>query len=212
LERIRKGRASDGSVEDLWCEVVQAATRESVCLLAELREAVGAATPPGSPLVDVNALVRRVAAIARGWIAEQAREGGVPFRIELDTLSEPLVVHGSTALVSAMAHAIASALQRLPEGGQVLVRTQQDRGDVVISVASSGAGLRDEHLDATFVPLEAGEGHYLRLGLSVVRSVAARHGGELRLEPRDDGGTALELRLPAHGTAPVVRGVAEGSS
>ena len=193
-----------------WQQVVQAVTREAAGLLAELRGTVRAAANAGAWPLDVNALVRRVVEIARASIEEYSRARGVPLEVELDSALEPMVVEGSTALASALAHAITNALEALPQGGQIVVRAHPDDGHVVISVADNGSGVPAEHLEAAFAPLFSTKGQpHLGLGLAVVRSVTARHGGVAKLSPRDDGGTLLELRLPKHDRTPS-RTVARG--
>jgi signal transduction histidine kinase len=202
LRRLQGQFGGGGPGEAAWEEVVQAATREAAGLLADLRGATHTAERVGTWPLEVNALVRRVVEIARVAIEEQSRGGAVPLRLELDSAREPMIVHGSTALVGALAHAIANALEALPEGGQIVVRAHPDDGHVVISVADDGPGVPVEHLESAFTPLFSTKGEsHLGLGLAVVRSVAARHGGVVKLSPRDDGGTVLELRFPKHDRA-----------
>lgn len=204
LRRLREQFGEGGLDEAVWREVVQAATREAAGLLADLRGTAHAAESVGAWPLEVNALVRRVVEIARASIEVSSRVRGVPLRLELDSAREPMVVRGSTALVGALAQAIANALEALPQGGQIVVRAHPDDRHVVISVADNGPGVPAEHLESAFTPLFSTKGQpHLGLGLAVVRSVTARHGGVVKLSPRDDGGTLLELRFPKHdGTPP----------
>jgi signal transduction histidine kinase len=67
----------------------------------------------------------------------------------------------------------------------------------VIAVADTGPGLEAAHRERAFAPLFTTKGKsHLGLGLSVVRALATRYGGEATLEAGDNGGTTLTLRLP----------------
>jgi signal transduction histidine kinase len=44
--------------------------------------------------------------------------------------------------------------------------------------------------------LARARGRRIRLGLALVREIARRHGGEVRCEGRDGGGTCFVVELP----------------
>lgn len=72
---------------------------------------------------------------------------------------------------------------------------------VRLSVSDRGPGVPDAERERIFEPFyrpegEASAGGGIGLGLSLVRQIARRHGGEVRCEGREGGGTRFVLELP----------------
>ena len=78
----------------------------------------------------------------------------------------------------------------------------QETGRVVIVVDDDGPGIPPEEQEKVFAafyrreaardPAKAGVG----LGLSIARTVAREHGGDVTLKNRDDGGFTALIELP----------------
>jgi signal transduction histidine kinase len=163
--------------------------------LGELRRRADHGAFSGYGPVEVNDLVRRAIEIVQTrWTAGSQD----PVRLEFQPLGEAMVVRASLALAGALAHAIDNAVEAAGQGGQVQVSTYRDDGHVVISVADSGPGIPEERREEAFAPfISTKSPPHIGLGLSVVRAWMLKHGGQVDLVPRGDGGTELVLRLPA---------------
>jgi len=180
-----------------WRQLADFVARELTAVLAELGEATGRSEDDVPTPLEINQLVRRAVDIARTKWEQRRRHQGVAVDLRFEPSGEPLVVETSLALVGAVLHAIENAMEAIPEGGRVHVRTHRDDGHVVISVADTGPGVAEEFHQKAFAPFSSTKGrHHLGLGLSVVRAFATRHGGEATLSSGDAGGTTLVLRLP----------------
>jgi signal transduction histidine kinase len=98
----------------------------------------------------------------------------------------------------------------LPQSGWITVSTEVVDADALLTVENAGprvppyevAGLfepfrrlstTDRLADSADASISRGAG----LGLSIVRSVAQAHGGEVHATPRDDGGLTVRVRIPA---------------
>lgn len=73
---------------------------------------------------------------------------------------------------------------------------------VQVRVSDRGPGVPAEYRERIFEPYVRLPGHAEReggvgLGLSLVKQIAAAHGGSVRCEPREGGGSAFVLSLPA---------------
>ena len=174
--------------------LAEAITREVAAVLEELRGEDSAAGAAGRE-VDLNSLVRRVSSMARASLELPAdpRRGQAQLSLELE--SKPLWIRTAPELVAALVHAIENAVEALPEGGEIRVRTARDNRHALISVENSGPGVTAiEDATAPLVPTR-GRPH-LGLNLSVLRSVVNHHGGSAVLVSREGGGAFLEIRLP----------------
>jgi len=89
-------------------------------------------------------------------------------------------------------------------GGEITVvlRPPAADGSIVIAVCDRGAGVPAEMRERIFEPFFRLPGHAeqaggVGLGLSLVKQIAERHGGTVRCEAREGGGTCFRITLPA---------------
>jgi two-component system sensor histidine kinase MprB len=132
--------------------------------------------------------------------------------LRFDLHADPWWVTGdAAALERAVTNVLDNAAKWSPPLGRVTVRLAQ--GELVVS--DEGHGIADEDLphvfdrfyrspDARTMP---GSG----LGLSIVRQVAERHGGSVRVGRAPSGGAAFHLRLPGSVTPGAHSAVTESS-
>lgn len=102
-------------------------------------------------------------------------------------------------LYTLLRNAVDNALRYTPEGGRVDLRLLATDGAFVIEVQDSGPGIPPDDLERVFEPFvrlpgSAGEGS--GLGLSIVRQIAQRLGGEVTLQNAPGGGLILRYRQP----------------
>jgi two-component system, OmpR family, sensor kinase len=122
---------------------------------------------------------------------------------------EPVVVAGDEALLrQAIANLVNNAVRHTPPGTAIEVGARISDGDAVVSVRDHGAGLRQDQLPHVFDRFwqadEARVGSGAGLGLAIVASVAAEHGGTVSAANTEDGGAEFVIRLPLKPpTAPV---------
>ncbi|MDE2369724.1 MAG: HAMP domain-containing histidine kinase [Burkholderiales bacterium] len=86
-------------------------------------------------------------------------------------------------------------------GGEVAVEVSARPGRVEIAVADRGPGVPPEYRERIFEAFFRLPGHAetaggVGLGLSLVRQIAARHGGDVRCEAREGGGSRFVIGLP----------------
>ncbi|MFO1187384.1 MAG: HAMP domain-containing sensor histidine kinase [Alphaproteobacteria bacterium] len=105
-------------------------------------------------------------------------------------------------------HEIKRAVRNLVEnavryGGAARVRTEIKTSEVRVFVDDDGPGIPQADLDRVFEPFQRLEGSRSRetgghgLGLTIARSIARGHGGDITLANRPGGGLTACLRIPA---------------
>jgi signal transduction histidine kinase len=103
------------------------------------------------------------------------------------------------ALRQVFLNLITNAVQAMPKGGELRVRTQrQTDKQVLIEFSDSGIGIAEEHrhriFDPFFTTKEPGQG--TGLGLSVVHSVIKRYQGNITVRSKLGEGTTFRIELP----------------
>jgi two-component system OmpR family sensor kinase len=165
---------------------------EDLLLLARLDEG----RPLGREPVDLAALAEDIAGDAR--VAQPDRA------VTVLGADQPAVVPGDDhRLRQAVANLVFNALQHTPAGSPVEVRLVRRPADVVVEVVDHGEGLTMEdapHVFERFWRPDASRtrqsGGGAGLGLSIVASVAAAHGGSAEVGPTPGGGATFRLLLP----------------
>jgi signal transduction histidine kinase len=93
---------------------------------------------------------------------------------------------------------IDNAVQAMPDGGTLTIRTQLEQDDVLVEIGDTGTGIPQELQERIFEPFfttkPVGEGTGLGLDISY-RVIAQRHGGDLRVRSVP-GDTRFQVRLP----------------
>ncbi len=115
---------------------------------------------------------------------------------------------GEAVAVSGNERLLRRALRNLLEngnrygGGEVSVCTHMQGGQARVEVCDRGPGVAEAERERIFEPFYRLPGHAehaggVGLGLSLVKQIAERHGGAVRCEAREGGGSRFVLILPA---------------
>ena len=96
-------------------------------------------------------------------------------------------------------------VHNLPDQGTVWVTTSAQPARVVLTVENTGEKLSPQLVSTLGEPFQRGtqrirtEHAGVGLGLAIVKSITQAHDGTLTLTPRDAGGLAVTVELPARG-------------
>ena len=110
---------------------------------------------------------------------------------ELPTISaDPDMLH------RAFSNLVLNAIDAMPQGGAITVRTQLLGNEVELSVSDTGSGLTQEECARLFTPYYTTKQHGTGLGLAIVQSVVSDHGGKISVESTKEKGTTFRIELP----------------
>jgi signal transduction histidine kinase len=84
----------------------------------------------------------------------------------------------------------------MPQGGPIDVRVAADGMSVVVDVDDRGGGIPEPIRARVFDPFFSTKGEGTGLGLAITRHIVEAHGGSVRCEVRDGGGTRFRIALP----------------
>jgi two-component system, NtrC family, nitrogen regulation sensor histidine kinase NtrY len=149
--------------------------------------------------VSPNDVVRQALQIFQAQLQAPGRPPiAVALELDADVGTVPL---DAEQLGRALQNLLLNAIDAMPDGGTITLRTRRAGGDVRFEIADTGQGLMDEERERLFTPYYTTKQHGTGLGLAIVQSVVADHGGRIRVESRRGRGTTFHIELPAKGGA-----------
>jgi signal transduction histidine kinase len=117
-------------------------------------------------------------------------------------VEKDLVVHADRAkLHDVFINLLGNAYRFTPSDGEVVIRGERTGGAVKITVSDTGCGMDGRHLAQIFEPfyqVEHGKGG-TGLGLTIVRGIIERHGGEIDVFSEPGKGTVFTIFIPDAG-------------
>lgn len=144
--------------------------------------------------VQLNEVMQGVARLFQAQL--QSRDGGaIECRMELDE-SLPAIAADPELLHRAISNLVLNAMDAMPQGGTLQLRTWREGKSVLAEVSDTGAGLTREECERLFTPYYTSKQHGTGLGLAIVQSVISDHQGKISVESEPGKGTKFRVRLP----------------
>jgi len=145
--------------------------------------------------VDINDVVRNVARLFQAQMQSGESEP-IECKLELGEL-EPMA--GDAELLHrALSNLVLNAMDAMPEGGTLTMKTNQSAGVTTVEVSDTGAGLNAEERTHLFTPYYTKKVRGTGLGLAIVQSVVSDHGGKISVQSEPSHGTSFVIELPAN--------------
>jgi signal transduction histidine kinase len=166
-------------------------------VIARIRALARKATPEKERL-DLNGAIKEVLTLAKGELLKnriavrtQLREDLPSIfgdRVQLQQLVLNLVMNGIEAM---------SAVDDRPR--ELAIATQNgERDEVLVTVRDTGVGLDPESRQRIFEAFYTTKPAGLGMGLSISRSIAQNHGGQLWAIANEGPGTTFQFTVPQH--------------
>jgi len=145
--------------------------------------------------VNLNEVVRSA---VRLFEAQFGAVGRPPITPELHLEENLPAIQADQALLHrALENLILNAMDAMPAGGVLMLRTTHGNGDVHLEISDTGTGLTHEECDRLFTPYYTTKQHGTGLGLAIVQSVVSDHGGRISVESETGVGTSFHIDLPS---------------
>jgi len=148
-------------------------------------------TLPKSPALrkaDLNEVVQEALSLA-----------DVPENVEVVTQIEslPTIIADPDQLERAFSNIILNGIQAMPQGGELIVKSETIIPDwVTISIADTGVGIPEENLGKLFEPLFTTKAKGIGLGLAIAKILVEGNSGIIEVRSEADKGSAFTVKLP----------------
>lgn len=123
--------------------------------------------------------------------------------IQTDVQPEVHATFDVTLMSRLLQNLLNNAIRYGKDNGHIWVTLRTLEDQILLSVRDDGVGIPEDRLEKIFQrfyqvdPSRSGRGG-TGLGLTMVRQIAALHGGEVTVESREGTGSCFTLRFPAH--------------
>ena len=142
--------------------------------------------------IQLNDTVRSVLRVFQAQLAQKSQ---ISVRTEL-AASLPEISADPDLFHRALQNLVLNAIDAMPDGGDLAIRTANLGDRVEISISDTGSGLTEEECGRLFTPYYTTKQHGTGLGLAIVQSVVSDHGGTISVESKKDKGTTFRIALP----------------
>ncbi len=146
---------------------------------------------------DVNALLRDAAELTRFLWRDQAEANGVVIDVVKDFAAVPPAHITASALRQILVALMLNAIEALPNGGRITLRTERRDDQVIISIIDNGIGMTEEtRARLGQAPFTTKGAPHLGLGWHLVARILKQFHGTWNVESKPAYGTSVTLALP----------------
>ena len=197
IENLQKARQLDAKQ---FLEVFHESTATLKAELANLNTIVSRFSDfskmpaPQFVRVNVNEAIRNAVRLFEPQFNEVGKPTITPELFLTDPLPE--IDADPDLLHRAFQNLVLNALDAMPAGGTLTLKTFEHEGNVRIEVADTGKGLTPEECSRLFTPYYTTKQQGTGLGLAIVQSVVSDHHGSITVTSHEGCGTTFRIDLP----------------
>jgi signal transduction histidine kinase len=141
--------------------------------------------------------VRRAATRLSAVVTEVARALNYDIeekKVTLQNLAEDIVIEADEQLLrQALFNLVLNAIQAVPSGGAIQVRSGRQNNEAFIEISDNGPGVAPEHRAEIFKPYFTTHEEGTGLGLAVVQQIVLAHGWEIECLPNSPAGAIFRI-------------------
>jgi two-component system, NtrC family, sensor kinase len=152
-------------------------------------------SPPSLRSVSINDVVDKALELASNSAELQNIEVNKEFGASL-----PNIMADFDQLQQVCTNLILNAVQAMPQGGKLNLRTSTLGSSVKIEVQDTGCGISEENMRKLFTPFFTTKvkGKGVGLGLAVAHGIIQRHHGRIEVQSKEGAGTTFTIYLPIY--------------
>lgn len=198
------GALRDGEKTKQYLEMISTSAQDAAEIVKRLREFY---RPRDENEVhypaNLKSILEKSIAITQPKWKNQLLARGIAVQIEMDFQVAPEMPCDEHEMREMFTNLIFNAVDAMPEGGTITIRTRMDGNDLLIEFIDTGVGMTEDVRRQCLEPFFSTKGSEgTGLGLSMVYGIAQRHGGMLEIDSEPGKGTTVRLRCPQNADAP----------
>jgi signal transduction histidine kinase/DNA-binding response OmpR family regulator len=196
LQLKMKEKGADQSELDSQLELIEKLALQGASTVRRIQEFSRIRKDAPTESVDVNDVLQNAVEVTRPRWKDESETRGIRVNVHLE-LGEIPPVRGSTGeLVQVVTNLIFNAVDAMPEGGELTLKSFLAGNAIGLEVSDTGIGMSKEVKENLFQPFFSTKGNGYGLGTSIVYGIVTRYGGEIQVNSEEGKGTTFLLSLP----------------
>lgn len=94
---------------------------------------------------------------------------------------------------------IKNAVQAMPNGGKLVIKTSETKDHIEIEFTDTGVGMPEENMSKLFTPLFTTKAKGIGMGLAICKRIVEQHDGTIDVKSKAGKGTTFTIKLPKKG-------------
>ena len=179
-------------------ETIEKAALDGAELIRKIQQYIRKEKQETYRILDPIELIQDSLAFTRPYWYNEPRRRGIEIKVVTDLQPVPPIKGSPSELREVLINLILNAIQAMPEGGTLTLRTSSTANtSVSIEICDTGTGIPPEIMERIFEPLFTTKGeHGTGMGLAVSKGIVQSHNGDIRVNSTPGAGTCFTLILP----------------
>lgn len=192
-------------------QVIERAAIDGAATVRRLQNFAQASRALPNEVVDLNEVISESLAITRPRWRDKPQSRGLTITIRREITNLPLIAGDGPALRDLTTNLILNAVDALPDGGELTLRTALieakssplSERSVLLEVRDNGIGMSPEVRERIFTPFFSTKGLAgTGMGMTMVFGVVQHHHGQIDVLSAPQQGTSIRVYLPARPAPP----------
>lgn len=196
LVNYARDEIHDSTLVDHLRTVEQAAL-DGAALIRKIQQYIRQEKQTHFAPLDIPTLIQDCITLTRPYWYNEPRRQGIAIEVEQDFGDIPTVMGSATELREVFLNLILNAVQAMPKGGTLSIRTEATDAGVCIVVEDTGTGMSESVRQRIFEPLYTTKGERgTGMGLAVSYGIIQEHEGTINVTSEVGQGTSFRIILP----------------
>ena len=147
--------------------------------------------------VNLNEVIEHAIEFTRPRWKDEAELKGIQYVIEKQLSPVPAILGSAAELREVLTNLINNAMDAMPDGGTISIKTFPEKTQVCMLVGDSGTGMPKHLMERIFDPFFTTKGpQSTGLGMSVSYGIVTRHQGAISVDSEEGKGTVFTIKFP----------------
>ena len=181
-----------------YLRIINTAGRDAADVVSRLRDFYRPRTAAESQLMDLKEVLHQAVLMTQPKWKDPTRPAAAAILVQTELQNLPLMRGNPSELREMMTNLIFNAVDAMPAGGTLIVRSYASGGNVIIEVADTGTGMTAEVRARCLDPFFSTKGDDgTGLGLAMVCGIVQRQQGHIEIQSAPELGTTFRITITA---------------